>query len=695
MRKIIEVYFPARVCNLLWITLLLVIPNIQAQAPEGFSYKGIAYNNGSPVTGQTVALRCSIRETSASGTVIYTEIHTVLTNINGVYSVVIGSNNPTAFAAINWWPLQKFLQIELDPAGGTNFTQNIVTPMTSVPYALYSKTTTSIGEVPGFVDNITALRAIAGTVDGQVVGVKGYNVPGDGGGGFFKWHIETPYKYALGVSGHYYLDNGGTLIKGANSTAGVWVRQYDGMLNIAYFGALGIPGVNYTAAIQNAINYSEQLTRYGPPNGNTVYIPNGTYAVTQLTMKMGVSIKGESMEKTMIVPFNNTAGYLIVTEPGRVRFNMSDINLKGISTHFTGNSIKGAINFSAIYKEEDQFDWGDYGSIEYTALRNIKISNFQGHGILMEGGTRDDYDTPIQFNIFENVKITKGSLLSTSNALRIISQNGQNTFINCQFEGGIGSACSSGDLVYMAGEHPGYKVLGVDVLTFQNCAFQNADQGIRMNYVESVTVDNCFFSRLGESISMASSIQGCRSVNILNNRFSNAAGYGSLTGSSGFVKQNNFCIRSEGSAYTASGNYIVEGSLCSTCGFCYTEQNNLSNVTSANTFYQNGDYGSVGVTKNSIQSSGTPQFPATLQADYHRVIYLDGSAFSSINSFVAVGDTITIIASASTYFSNSGNINFPGSSMLILGAGEAAVFRKTDEGNVASYQLVSLVKNNP
>lgn len=689
MNRINHFFYPVRLNSLLMFALLLLLAwTVGAQAPEGITYKGVAYNNGSLVAGQDVTLKCSIREASASGTVIYTESHTVMTNLNGVYSIVIGAVDPVAFAAISWWPLQKFLQIELDPSGGNVFTQNTVTPMTSVPYALFSKTTSTAGGMPAFIENIAALRAVAGSIDGQVVGVKGYNVPGDGGGGFFKWHVETPYR----PNGRYYLDNGGTLIKGANSTAGIWVRQYDGMLNVAYFGALGLTGPNYTSAIQNAINYSEMLSLSGEPNANTVYFPNGTYAVTQLIMKMGVSIKGESMEKTRIVPYNNTAGYLIVTESGRVRFNMSDIYLRGTSAHFTGNSLKGAINFSAVYKVDppDVFDWGNYGSIEYTSLRNIRISNFQGHGILMEGGTLNNYDTPVQFNVFENVKITKGSIEPASNALRMLSQNGQNTFINCQFEGGVGTVCSAGDLVYLAGEYPSYRVLAVAVLTFQNCAFQNADQGIRMNYVESVTVDNCFFSRLGEAISMGASPKPCLSVNILNNRFSNAAGYGALTGSSGFVKQDNFCIRSDGSAYTASGNYIVAGSLCSTCGFSYTHPSNLSNVISANTFRQNGDYGSVGVTKSSYQSS------STLQGDYHRVFYLDGNTYSSINSLVSVGDTVTIIASGGIAFSQGGNIRFPGSSStLALNAGEVVVFRKTDEGDAATYQLVSIVKNNP
>ncbi len=43
------------------------------------------------------------------------------------------------FSAINWGKNAKFLQVELDPAGGSNYTNLGTTQMMSVPYALFSE----------------------------------------------------------------------------------------------------------------------------------------------------------------------------------------------------------------------------------------------------------------------------------------------------------------------------------------------------------------------------------------------------------------------------------------------------------------------------------------------------------------------------------------------------------------------------
>ena len=102
--------------------------------------------------------------------------------------------------------------------------------------------------------NITTLRNLPITTD--IVYVKGYDFAGDGGGGMFLWRTEAPFTI-----GDYSTENFGTIIKSSivPNIQGSWVRQYDGYINVNYFGALGTfdsPIPNYNVRIQNAIDFA-------------------------------------------------------------------------------------------------------------------------------------------------------------------------------------------------------------------------------------------------------------------------------------------------------------------------------------------------------------------------------------------------------------------------------------------------------
>ncbi len=112
-----------------------------AQVPQGISYQAIALDGtGNPIVSLPIGIRISIVDSSASGTVLYTETHTPTTNAQGLYDLVIGQGTPTlgAFSAIKWETNSKFLQLEMDAAGGTNYVLVGSTQLLSVPYALYA-----------------------------------------------------------------------------------------------------------------------------------------------------------------------------------------------------------------------------------------------------------------------------------------------------------------------------------------------------------------------------------------------------------------------------------------------------------------------------------------------------------------------------------------------------------------------------
>ncbi|MFL9835261.1 hypothetical protein ABS765_14630, partial [Chryseobacterium sp. ST-37] len=112
---------------------------LSAQVPQAFSYQTIAFNAaGAPIANGNVALKISILENSATGTVLYTETHNKTTNSKGLVNLNIGEGTATTgtFGGINWGTNTKFVKVEMDPAGGSNYTNVGVNQLMSVPYAL-------------------------------------------------------------------------------------------------------------------------------------------------------------------------------------------------------------------------------------------------------------------------------------------------------------------------------------------------------------------------------------------------------------------------------------------------------------------------------------------------------------------------------------------------------------------------------
>ncbi len=122
-----------------------------SQSPQGISYQSIAYDSsGVLVVSGNVGVKISILNLTDTGTVVYSETHLAAPNNQGLYSLTIGQGNVVSgvFSTINWGVGNKFLKIELDPQGGTNYTANGVSQFLSVPYAFFA------GKVSGapFVD---------------------------------------------------------------------------------------------------------------------------------------------------------------------------------------------------------------------------------------------------------------------------------------------------------------------------------------------------------------------------------------------------------------------------------------------------------------------------------------------------------------------------------------------------------------
>jgi formylglycine-generating enzyme required for sulfatase activity len=154
-----------------------------AQAPQKFSYQSIIRNAGNLlVANQNVGIKISILQGTATGSTVYAETHSPLTNANGLATLEIGGGIVLSgnFASINWANGPFFVKTETDPNGGSNYTITNTTQLLSVPYALHANNTSS---------------SVSSSGDTLFIGNAAYIVPGisaanpSGGGNFL--NIET------------------------------------------------------------------------------------------------------------------------------------------------------------------------------------------------------------------------------------------------------------------------------------------------------------------------------------------------------------------------------------------------------------------------------------------------------------------------------------------------------------------------
>jgi hypothetical protein len=130
-----------------WIITLILVETLFfstsiAQVPQGISYQAIAFNTeGSPVVNRDVSIKISILDNSITGTTVYSETHVKTTNSQGLFNLNIGQGSPTLgiFSDINWASNSKFLKVELDPNGGTNYVSVGTNQLMSAPYALFAE----------------------------------------------------------------------------------------------------------------------------------------------------------------------------------------------------------------------------------------------------------------------------------------------------------------------------------------------------------------------------------------------------------------------------------------------------------------------------------------------------------------------------------------------------------------------------
>ena len=200
---------------------ILLTAGVFAQAPQKMTYQAVIRNSSNAlILSSPIGIKVSVLQGSANGTVTYSETQIQNTNINGLVSLEIGMGTPVigTFSNINWANGPYFIQTEVDPSGGSNYSVLGVTELISVPYALYSAN----AQVSGFS------HYIGETFNGGV--------------------IYYLYKGSDGLEHGLIVSTTESIAKW--QTTGVLVnadRSWDGVYNTNLIS--GSPAVNYIATL--------------------------------------------------------------------------------------------------------------------------------------------------------------------------------------------------------------------------------------------------------------------------------------------------------------------------------------------------------------------------------------------------------------------------------------------------------------
>ena len=156
-----------------------------AQSPDLMTYQAVLRDaENHLLTNQAVAVQISIIQGAPNSSPVYSEVHTLSTNDNGLVSLEIGDGvSGDDFSLVDWSSGPYFLKTETDPAGGSNYTITSTSQLLSVPFAKYADEagnafSGNYADLTGTPDNVSAFTndaAYLSTITGSETAFNGWD----------------------------------------------------------------------------------------------------------------------------------------------------------------------------------------------------------------------------------------------------------------------------------------------------------------------------------------------------------------------------------------------------------------------------------------------------------------------------------------------------------------------------------------
>jgi hypothetical protein len=287
----------------LFFLFLLLKSIVFSQAPEGINYQAVIRNSsGNLVASTAVAIRVQVRQTTATGSVVYQERHSVFTSAQGLINMVIGVGTPQVgtFNGINWGNGPYFVNLAVDLANGVNYQDYGTQQLMSVPYALYAKS--SGNQLNQWRYGNTAPPSTLGTFGDFYLDVITGNVYYKNSG--TAWVLTGNIKGPVGPTG----------LQGPAGAAGAQGQQ-------------GIQGATGATGAQGPIGLT------GPQGAQGIQGPAGATGATGLTGTQGpqgvAGTNGTHGQNTLVKTTTESAGANCTTGGVKIEYGL-DANSNGI-----------------------------------------------------------------------------------------------------------------------------------------------------------------------------------------------------------------------------------------------------------------------------------------------------------------------------------------------------------------------------
>jgi hypothetical protein len=443
----------------LFTTLLLCVAAIaitRAQAPAVINYQGIARNpGGNALPFKNIKLRLTIHDGTATGLTVYSETRSVTTNAFGLFTVGIGSTGGTNIIGnmntVNWGGGNKYLQVEIDPDGGSNFANMGTSQLLSVPYALFAASAppggTAGGDLTGAFPNptigngkVTADKIATSTItaDKLAAGVIPTSLPPNGAAGgdltgtypnpTIAAGVITADKLAPGVIPTAFPPSGaaGGDLGGAYPNPSVVALQSKPLANTAPLAGqvLKFDGANWAPGADNTGGGGGSLSL---PFATTVNEAGTAFSITN--DGDGTSLEG--VNNTTTSNISSIRGIVSNTSPGGFSSGVRGIN------NGTGGLGVG------VYGSQNGSGWGVYG-VTPNGLGVYGNASANGYGVYANSNTgtglqaTSNNGIPASFNIYNN---------ANANNVITASSVGNGTVVNVTTTGngaGVRSSTAAG-----------------------------------------------------------------------------------------------------------------------------------------------------------------------------------------------------------------------------------------------------------
>ena len=372
------------------------------------------------------------------------------------------------------------------------------------------------------VSTLADLKAITGSSTVLAVELMGRVSEGDGGGGTFRWlagdQSANPDVVADTLEGIYVK-----LTSPSDGSTGVWVRRYDGAVNVKWFGAAGDGLIDDSAAINAALS-----------TGGEINFPKANYAIgitdvitgDLLVVKSNSVLNFNGSTLTQIATASQSYGILSLDEVANVRIN--NVTIVGDRLIHTGSAG----------------EWGHGINVKGSTrivINNANVSNCWGDGVYIGS---DGADTG---TISESIYITN-SVISNSRRNDCSVTHADGVYIdNCDFINANGTAPQAGlclepntgdtvDNVFVSSSrftgNASHGVLvtnangPINSVFFIDCITSgNGDIGFFAGMDTQLTLNNCLTADNGSRGLWTQSVDGMvvSGTNILNNNVGSVA----------------------------------------------------------------------------------------------------------------------------------------------------------------------------